>query len=75
MIIFQNKYLAVQACLLDAGGDSSLQTVTNGEPLAHLKALKQSQGLKSCVLDAGELARINFIQTKLQNFCKFIFEA
>ena len=45
----------MQACLLDAGGDSSLQTVTDGEPLAHLKALKQSQGLKSCVLGAGEL--------------------
>lgn len=68
MIIFHDKMLVVQACVLEASGDSSLQTITDGEPSTHLKALKQSQGLDSFVLDAGEVDSIYLICMIFRNF-------
>jgi hypothetical protein len=56
----------VQVGLLDAKGNSGLQTITNGEPLAHLKALKQFPGLNGSVLDAGGSARRNLIDKIFQ---------
>jgi len=56
----------VQVGLLDAKGNSGLQTITNGELLVHLKALKQFLGLNGSVLDAGGFARRNLIDKIFQ---------